>query len=125
MPMWHSYLKVHIHQISNLFVDIKSHQQTQLISLEALNATRIQISKSWIFFYFKQFSNDLFWDDGNDADKEETDDVLTNADQGGSEDAIEEDQNNSQNVSDQRKNSDTSDEVGSWRDRRQVKIIMS
>ena len=49
---------------------------------------------------------------------------MTDADQGGSEDAIEEDQNNSQNVSDQRKNSDTSDEVGSWRDRRQVKIII-
>ena len=65
----------------------------------------------------------MFWDDGDDAGKEETADVLTNADQGGSGDAIEEDQNNSQNVSDQRKNSDTSDEVQSFRDRRQVKII--
>ena len=66
----------------------------------------------------------MFWDEGDDASKEETDDVLTDADQGGPEDAIEEDKNNSQNVSDQRKNSDTSDEVGSWRDRRQVKIII-
>ena len=66
----------------------------------------------------------MFWDDGDDAGKEETADVLTNADQGGSGDAIEEDQNNSQNVSDQRKNSDTSDEVGSLRDRRRVKIII-
>ena len=66
----------------------------------------------------------MFIDEGDVAGKEETDDVLTDADQGGSEDAIEEDQNNSQNVSDQRKNSDTSDEVGSWRDRRQVKIII-
>ena len=60
----------------------------------------------------------MFWDEGDDAGKEETADVLTNADQGGSEDAIEEDQNNSQNVSDQRKKFDTSDEVGSCRDRR-------
>ena len=60
----------------------------------------------------------MFWDEGDDAGKEETDDVLTDADQGGSEDAIEEDQNNSQNVSDQRKKFDTSDEVGSCRDRR-------
>ena len=60
----------------------------------------------------------MFWDDGVDAGKEETADVLTNADQGGSEDAIEEDQNNFQNVSDQRKKSDTSDEVGSCRDQR-------
>ena len=66
----------------------------------------------------------MFIDEGDDTSKEETDDVLTDADQGGSEDAIEEDQNNFQNVSDQRKNSDTSDEVESWRDRRQVKIII-
>ena len=65
----------------------------------------------------------MLLDEEDDAGKEETDDVLTEADQGGSEDAIEEDQDNSQNVSDQRKNSDTSDEVGGWRDRRQVKII--
>ena len=60
----------------------------------------------------------MFWDDGVDNGKEETADVLTNADQGGSEDAIEEDQNNFQNVSDQRKKFDTSDEVGSCRDHR-------
>ena len=60
----------------------------------------------------------MFWDDGDDAGKEETADVLTNADQGGSEDAIEEDQNNFQNVSEQRKKFDTSDEVGSCRDQR-------
>ena len=77
-----------------------------------------------LFFDFKQFSDNLFWDEDDDASKDETDDVFTDADQGGSGDAIEEDQNNSQNVSDQRKNSDTSDEVGSWRDRRQVKIII-
>ena len=58
----------------------------------------------------------MFWDDGDDAGKEETDDVLTDASQGGSEDAIE--QNNFQNVSGQRKKSDTSDEVGSYRDTR-------
>ena len=66
----------------------------------------------------------MLLDEEDDASKEETDDVITNADQGASKDAIEEDQNNSQNVSDQRKNSDTSDEVRSWRDRRQVKIII-
>ena len=66
----------------------------------------------------------MLLDEEDDASKEETDDVLTDADQGEYEDAIEEDQNNSQNVSDQRKNSDTSDEVGSWRDHRQVKIII-
>ena len=60
----------------------------------------------------------MFWDDGDDAGKEETADVLTNADQGGSEDAIEGDKNNFQNVSDQRKKSDTSDEIGSYRDSR-------
>ena len=76
-----------------------------------------------LFFDFKQFSDNLFWDEDDDASKEETDDVLTDANQGASKDAIEEDQNNSQNVSDQRKNSDTSDEVQSFRDRRQVKII--
>ena len=59
----------------------------------------------------------MFWDE-DDAGKEETADVLTNADQGGSEDAIEEDQNNFQNVSEQRKKSDTSDEVGCCRDQR-------
>ena len=36
----------------------------------------------------------MFWDDGVDAGKEETADVLTNADQGGSEDAIDDDQSN-------------------------------
>ena len=77
-----------------------------------------------LFFYFKQFPNNFLLDEEDDASKEEIDDVLTDADQGGSEDAIEEDQNNSQNVSDQRKNSDTSDEVGSLRDRRRVKIII-
>ena len=77
-----------------------------------------------LLFYFKKFPNNFLLDEEDDVSKEETDDVLTDADQGGSEDAIEEDQNNSQNVSDQRKNSDTSDEVGSWRDRRQVKIII-
>ena len=60
----------------------------------------------------------MFWDDGDDAGKEETDDVLTDADQVGSDDAIEGDKNNFQNVSDQRKKSDTSDEVGSCRDLR-------
>ena len=60
----------------------------------------------------------MFWDDGDDAGKEETDDVLTDASQGGSEDAIEENQNNFQNISDQRKKSDTSDEIGSCRDHR-------
>ena len=68
-------------------------------------------------------SNNFLLDEEDDASKEETDDVLTDANQGGSEDAIEEDQNNTQIVSDQRKNSDTSDEVQSFRDRRQVKII--
>ena len=77
-----------------------------------------------LFFDFKQFSDNLFWDEDDDTSKEETDDVLTDANQGASKDAIEEDQNNSQNVSDPRKKSDTSDEVGSWRDRRQVKIII-
>ena len=66
----------------------------------------------------------MFWDDGVDAGKEETADVLTNADQGGSEDAIEEDQNKIQNFSEERNESGTSDEVGSWRDCRQVKIII-
>ena len=60
----------------------------------------------------------MFGDDGDDAGKEETDNVLTNADQGGSEDAIEGDQNNFQNFSDGRKKSDTSDEIGSYRDSR-------
>ena len=74
--------------------------------------------KWWIFFSFKKFQKNLFIDKGDVAGKEETDDVLTDADQGGSEDAIEEDHNNFQNVSDQRKKSDTSDEVGSCRDQR-------
>ena len=60
----------------------------------------------------------MFWDDGDDTGKEETDDALTDADQGGSADAIEEDKNNFQNVSDERNESDTSDEVGSCRDDR-------
>ena len=77
----------------------------------------LTISQSWIFFYFKQFSNYLFSED-DDASKEETDDVLTDANQGGSEDAIEGDQNNLQNFSDERKKSDTSDEVGSYRETR-------
>ena len=59
----------------------------------------------------------MFWGEGDDAGKEETADVLTNADQGGSEDAIEEDQNNFQNFSDEKNESGT-DEVGSCRDRR-------
>ena len=58
----------------------------------------------------------MFWDDGDDAGKEETDDVLTDASQVGTEDAIE--PNNFQNVFDQRKKSDTSDEVGGCRDQR-------
>merc|ERR1712198_721772 len=44
----------------------------------------------------------------------------TDADQGGSADAIEEDKNNFQNVSDERNESDTSDEVGSCRDDRHL-----
>ena len=60
----------------------------------------------------------MFIDEADDTSKENTDDVLTDADQGGSEDAIEEDPNNFQNVSGQRKKSDTSDEVGSCRDHR-------
>ena len=59
----------------------------------------------------------MFIDEGDDTSKEETDDVLTDADQGGSEDAIEEDQNNFQNFSDEKNESGT-DEVGSCRDRR-------
>ena len=62
----------------------------------------------------------MFWGEGDDASKEKTDDVLTDADQGGSEDAIEGDQN----FSDGRKKSDTSDEIGSYRDSRYVKIII-
>ena len=65
-----------------------------------------------LIFYFKQF----LLDEENDASKEETDDVLTDADQGGSEDAIEEDQNKIQNFSEERNESGTSDEVGSCRD---------
>ena len=71
-----------------------------------------------LFFDFKQFSDNLFWDEDDDASKKETDDVLTDANQGASKDAIEEDQNNFQNVSGQRKKSDTSDEVGCCRDQR-------
>ena len=78
----------------------------------------VTISQSWIFSYFKQFPRNLFIDEGDDTSKEETDDVLTDADQGGSEDAIEGDQNNFQNFSDGRKKSDTSDEIGSYRDSR-------
>ena len=74
--------------------------------------------KRWIFFSFKKFQKNLFIDEGDVAGKEETDDVLTDADQGGSEDAIEEDQNNFQNVSDQRNESGTSEEVGICRERR-------
>ena len=59
----------------------------------------------------------MLLDEEDDASKEETDDVLTDADQGGSEDAIEEDQNNFQNFSDEKNESGT-DEVGSCRDRR-------
>ena len=59
----------------------------------------------------------MFIDEGDDTSKEETDDVLTDADQGGSENAIEEDQNNFQNFSDEKNESGT-DEVGSCRDRR-------
>ena len=77
----------------------------------------VTISQSWIFSYFKQFPRNLFIDEGDDTSKEETDDVLTDADQGGSEDAIEEDQNNFQNFSDEKNESGT-DEVGSCRDRR-------
>ena len=60
----------------------------------------------------------MFTGEDDDVSKEETDDVLTDADQGGSEDAIEEDQNNFQNVSDQRNESGTSEEVGICRERR-------
>ena len=77
----------------------------------------VTISQFWIFYYFKQFPRNLFIDEGDDTSKEETDDVLTDADQGGSEDAIEEDQNNFQNFSDEKNESGT-DEVGSCRDRR-------
>ena len=66
----------------------------------------------------------MLLDEEDDASKDETDDVLTDADQGGSEDAIEEDQNKIQNFSEERNESGTSDEVGSWRDCRQVKIII-
>ena len=59
----------------------------------------------------------MFADEGDDTSKEETDDVLTDADQGGSEDAVEENQNNFQNFSDEKNESGT-DEVGSCRDRR-------
>ena len=75
-------------------------------------------------FLFQTISKQFLLDEEDDASKEETDDVLTDADQGGSEDSIEEDQYNSQNVSDQRKKSDTSDEIGSYRDSRYVKIII-
>ena len=60
----------------------------------------------------------MLLDEEDDASKEETDDVLTDADQGGSQNAIEGDQNNFQNFSDGRKKSDTSDEIGSYRDSR-------
>ena len=62
----------------------------------------------------------MFWDDGVDAGKEETADVLTYADQGGSEDAIEEDQNNFPNSSIERQKSNTSDEFGTCRDQRYI-----
>ena len=58
----------------------------------------------------------MFIDEGDVAGKEEIDDVLTDADQGGSEDAVEEDQNKIQNFSEERNESGTSDEVGSCRD---------
>ena len=60
----------------------------------------------------------MFIDEGDDTSKEETDDVLTDADQGGSEDAFEEDKKNFQDFSDERNESDTSDEVGSCSDHR-------
>ena len=78
----------------------------------------VTISQSWIFSYFKQFPRNLFIDEGDDTSKEETDDVLTDADQGGPKDAAEENQNNPQNSSDERKKSDVSNEVGCSRELR-------
>ena len=76
-------------------------------------------SKSWLLFsYFKQFQNNLFLDDDDDATKKETNDVLTDADQGDPKDAVEENKNNPQNSSDERKNSAVSNKVGCSRELR-------